>query len=548
MVSASAALVMMSATEDNPQGEHIAWPILVAWTFFLGALGTLLAIPMKRNMINQERLKFPSGTAAAVTLQSLFSEGIEAAKKAKALLWSAICGAVFPILIEFQMVKKATVDPVTGDVGYEPSSLMPSDYAVFDHLGVTVPGTHLEGTEAVANEPSHWTMVWDNNPVMIAAGALVGMRVAIYMTLGALLLVYGVGPQAHDWLWVSPAGDELRAASQPWKAWKEIGIWLGVPIMVSSGLLSFAFQYKTILRAFTSLVGTKTDQGELEAVIQRTEVPISWFIWGSLFAGLGVVTVAQVYFEVPFIYGILAVLMTFALALVACRATGETDITPVGAMGKIMQLTYGVLIPQSTTANLMTASITASSAGSAADLLNDLKSGYLLGANPRRQFIAQFAGIFSGTIATVVGFYLLVPDATALNGVGDKAPDFPAPAAQAWRAVAEVFQMGLGNMHPMHRQAIFWGLGIGVVLLLLEKAMPKAKKYLPSATGIGLGLILPFQYPLSMLIGATIAWAWTRKNKEQCDEYLVPIAAGVIAGISLMGVLGAVLNTLVFTA
>jgi len=62
--------------------------------------------------------------------------------------------------------------------------------------------------------------------------------------------------------------------------------------------------------------------------------------------------------------------------------------------------------------------------------------------------------------------------------------------------------------------------------------------------GLGLGLILPFQYPLSMLIGATIAWAWTRKNKEQCEEYLVPIAAGIIAGISLMGVLGAVLNTL----
>ena len=107
--------------------------------------------------------------------------------------------------------------------------------------------------------------------------------------------------------------------------------------------------------------------------------------------------------------------------------------------------------------------------------------------------------------------------------------------------------MGLDNMHPMHRQAIGWGLGIGVVLLLLEKALPKAKKYLPSATGIGLGLILPFQYPLSMLIGAIIAWAWTRKDKKQSEEYLVPVAAGVIAGISLMGVLGAVLNTLVFT-
>jgi len=76
---------------------------------------------------------------------------------------------------------------------------------------------------------------------------------------------------------------------------------------------------------------------------------------------------------------------------VACRATGESDITPIGALGKITQLVYGVLIPQNATANLMTASITANAAASSADLLTDLKSGYLLGAHPRRQFVAQFS-------------------------------------------------------------------------------------------------------------------------------------------------------------
>ena len=125
--------------------------------------------------------------------------------------------------------------------------------------------------------------------------------------------------------------------------------------------------------------------------------------------------------------------LSFVLSIVAARATGESDITPIGALGKITQLTYGVLIPQSTTANLMTASITSGSAASSADLLNDLKSGYLLGANPRQQFLAQLSGIFAGTIASVAGFYILVPDATALLGDGSgAAPKFPAPAAQAW--------------------------------------------------------------------------------------------------------------------
>ncbi len=275
--------------------------------------------------------------------------------------------------------------------------------------------------------------------------------------------------------------------------------------MVSSGLLSFALQWRTVVRAVTGMRGGGDDTQS--QIVQETEVPFRWFAWGVFFSGLAVGLVSHMYFDIPFLYALLAIGLTFVLSLVACRATGESDITPVGAMGKIMQLTYGVLIPQSTTANLMTASITASSASSSADLLNDLKSGYLLGANPRRQFAAQFIGIFAGTVATVTGFYLLVPNATVLTGVGSAAPRFPAPAAQAWKAVAEVFKMGLANMPPMHQQAIFWGLTLGVVIVLLELWLPKAKRYLPSATGLGLGLILPFQYPFSMLLGAIIAGA-----------------------------------------
>ncbi len=533
MVSAIAALVMLSATPDNPKGHHLPWPVLASWTLFLAALGTLLAIPMKRNLINQERLKFPSGTAAAVTLQSLYAHGGEAVAKARALLYAALGGAIFPVLIELNLAR--------GDGGRR-QPLLPADSPIFDGW-LPALGEKVVDGEVHRFKPSDWTMVLDHNPVMIAAGAIVGLRVAVYMFLGSLLLVYVVGPIGWNAEWINPAGEVVRATTAPYKAWKEIGLWLGVSIMVSSGLVGFALQWRTIVRAFR---GMRRGGGGVEGVdpelVARTEVPLSWFLWGGLAAGAGVVVLAHAFFEIPWYYGILAVLLTFVLSLVACRATGESDITPVGALGKIMQLTYGVLIPQSTTANLMTASITASAAGSSADLLNDLKSGYLLGANPRRQFMAQFLGIFAGTAASVTGFYLLVPDATALNGVGSTPPQFPAPAAQAWRAVAELFAMGLQNMHPMHRQAIGLGLVLGVILVVLEAALPRYRKWLPSATGLGLGLILPFQYPFSMLLGALGAAAWQWKRPASAKEYLVPVSAGVIAGISIMGVLAAFLN------
>lgn len=548
MVSAIAALLMLSATEENPQGEHLPVLALVLWTALLGMLGTVMAIPMKRNLINQERLKFPSGTAAATTLHSLYSEGAEALLKARALAYSALFGALFPLLIELQWMKEKIINTTTGVESVVRTTLWHAETAIFDFFLVT-PGVHQEGDQMVKNLPSHWLMVLEHNPVMIAAGALVGPRLAISMLLGGLALVYGIGPWGAEQLWTNASGQELAATTAPWKAWKETGLWFGVSMMVSSGLLSFALQWRTIVRAFSGMKGGEEDRSdELTKLTRETEVPMSWFAWVASLAGAGTIIVGDVYFEIPWHYGVLAVLLSFALSLVACRATGESDITPVGAMGKVMQLTYGVLIPQSTTANLMTASVTASTAGSAADLLNDLKSGYLLGANPRRQFLAQFIGIFSGTIATVSGFYLLVPNATTLLGSDGVAPKFPAPAAQAWKAVAELFKSGLENMHPAHQNLIMYGLILGAVLVILEMTLPKVRPYLPSATGLGLGLILPFQYPLSMAIGAFGAWLWERKNASQSERYLVPISAGIIAGVSIMGVLVAILNNLVFTS
>lgn len=524
MVSAVSALLMI-------QGVHLPLPTLVLWTLLLGALGTVMAIPMKRNMINHERLKFPSGTAAAVTLQSLYSEGTESLKKAKALAYSATIGAVFPLIIDLQVRASG-------------AGLIPGYSNVFD-AWLPARGTKQVDGQTVSNQPSDWTMVLDHNPVMIAAGALVGLRIAIYMVLGAVVMYYFVGPSGLTNVWESPSGGSIPAISAPGAVWKEQGLWLGVSIMVSSGILAFLMQWKTIVRAFSGL-SKGGEAGSDEALRAETEPPSSWFAIGTITCGLAVAWLAYSAFDIPFHYGLLAVVLTFLLALVACRATGESDITPVGAMGKIMQLTFGTLIPQNPSANLMTASITASSAGSSADLLNDLKSGYLLGANPRRQFVAQFLGIFAGTAATVIGFRLLVPDA---DGIGNTT--FPAPAAVAWKAIADVFDQGIENMHPAHQQMIVWGLGLGAAMVLLEYAAEKAgkkewKSYLPSATGVGLGLVLPFQYPLSMLIGAIAAYVWTKRNKKSADLYVVPIAAGLIAGISIMGVIVALLNPVFF--
>ena len=136
--------------------------------------------------------------------------------------------------------------------------------------------------------------------------------------------------------------------------------------------------------------------------------------------------------------------MSFIVSLVCCRATGETDTTPIGAMGKVTQLLYAVLPGAKGIAsiNLMSAGVTAAAGGSAADLLTDLKSGYMLGANPRKQFIAQFVGIFFGTVAIVPG---LVSDGARTRQALEA---FNPPATNMWKAVADLLTQGV-HMLPV---------------------------------------------------------------------------------------------------
>ena len=173
---------------------------------------------------------------------------------------------------------------------------------------------------------------------------------------------------------------------------------------------------------------------------------MQWFLIGQVVSLIVLAYLAKTTFDMPYWLAGVALVLSFVLALVACRVTGETDTTPVGSMGQLTQMTVGALHPGSATTTLMSANVVSSAAISSADLLTDLKSGYLLGANPRKQFIAQFSGIFIGTLVTVLSFSIMVPNAKVLGS-----DQFPAPAAQSWRAVALTMSKGIGDLHPARK-------------------------------------------------------------------------------------------------
>jgi len=104
---------------------------------------------------------------------------------------------------------------------------------------------------------------------------------------------------------------------------------------------------------------------------------------------------------------VLAVILSLFIASIAVRATGETDINPVGAMGKITQALYAALHPGVMTTNIMTAGITAAGASQSGDLMHDLKAGYMLKVSIRKQVFAQLIGVIAGVFASAAVYRLL---------------------------------------------------------------------------------------------------------------------------------------------
>ena len=139
--------------------------------------------------------------------------------------------------------------------------------------------------------------------------------------------------------------------------------------------------------------------------------------------------------------------------------------------------------------------------------------------------------MLAGGLVVVPVYFILIPDVSLLA-----TEKWPAPAALVWRGVAELLAKGVGSLPTTARWGIVVGASLGIVLPLLEMALPRWKKFIPSPTGLGLAFTINGFNSVSFFIGACLA-AWFKRAKPAlAKEYTIPVSSGIIAGESLMGV------------
>jgi len=491
-MAAFGALLMVTTVRPDP-----IW--MIAWFALIAALGVFAAIPIKRQLINQEGLAFPTGTATAETIRSIHDAAAGGgASKATWLAGSAVFAAILTWLRDAWHV-------IPGTIG----------------LPVMLAGRSL----------AEWTLSLKAEVVLIGGGALMSFRTGWSLLFGGVLTYAVLAPA------LVAQGIITTVSYKGIVAWT---LWPGAAILVASGLTSFAIDYKSVARSFTGLAQIFGKGKESATGISAVECPEWWFPVGFVVLTPGVVALMVWLFQIPLWAGLIAVPLAVVMGFVAARVTGETDVTPTKALGPVTQMIFGFLTPGNLSGNIMAANVTGGIGLHAADLLTTLKTGWLLGAKPRHQLYAQLFGVVAGALVVVPAFNLILPDPSVLGGEA-----WPAPSCVVWAGVSKAFAGGLGALHATSRVAIMVGLALGVALALLEKFAPRRlRPLLPSPAGVGLAMVIPGSNCIAMFLGAAVA-EWLRRTWPRlAEKTVVPVASGFIAGESLMGILIALLIVL----
>ncbi len=504
--SASAAAAMAGAGLVNAvpalmvlTNRQLGFFETAAWLISVAFLGVCFAIPLKRQMINVENLKFPSGIAAAETTLALHGEGEGGAEKAKALFAATGLGALMNLLRD----------------GFE-----------------IIPGALPKVGAAVGKYTmAKLTLVLDLSLLNIGAGALIGVRTTMWMAIGGTVCWLGLVPWVadHGYVTLNLAAPSFFGKAAKWTMWP------GVTMLVVSGVTSFALKARSIVAAIRSLGTLKQTvtegyrDGKTEVV--DVEVPMKWFFWGFGAAAILCLITQRVVFHMPLWQTAIAIALSSVLALVGTRALGETDVNPIGGMGKVTQLIFAAIAPGNPQTNLMAAGITSAGSNNCGDMMQDMKTGRLLGASPKKQFVAQLFGIVTGSLFTVFVFIHAFP----IELIGTK---YPAPSVQTWRGMAELLTKGLGNLpqYTPHAMAISAVLAL-IFTLAGELGSDQVKRWAPSPTGLGLSFILPASNSYTFLVGALLAALVGKVRPKIGERYTVAIASGLVAGESVMGVI-----------
>jgi OPT family oligopeptide transporter len=506
---------------------------LMLWALGLCFFGVVFAVPLRRQVIIREKLKFPSGTATALMISVLHSKDADDVALSR--------GVGSAVELEDERAALEASDGLSpgsrGEITPTPNHLCAPEQeepvlstwmqgSWKDRVKLLIISFAISGIYTLAtyffpiirNVPIFGTRVattwlWTLNPsfAYVGQGIIMGPATTIHMLLGAIVGWGILSPLAKSKGWAPGPVDDWEIGSKGWIIWISLAIMLadstislgyiaGRPLIVHGreyletiyvtiskqdwkGL--FSFQSETLgyapigntrnlsLLRNSSHIGNDGYLGDTQrhyaGDIDVPDFPdvdappehlvSTRTVWiGLTISIIFCILCIHITFGtlVPLFATVIAVFMALVLSIMGVRALGETDLNPVSGISKLAQLFFSLIIPQSNKnsvlINLIAGAVSEAGALQAGDLMQDLKTGHLLGAAPNAQFWGQMIGSAVGAVVSALIYKLY----TSVYDVPGSL--FQVPTGYVWIFTARlVTGKGLPDM------AWQWALGAAVL-------------------------------------------------------------------------------------
>jgi putative OPT family oligopeptide transporter len=458
-------------------------PVLLTFGAIAGAfLGIGFIIPLRKQMIDYERLTYPGGVAVATILKSP-GAGIH---KAMLLIGGALLSGGLH-----------TVSQVSGFENYDLGSL----------IGM----------------PGYMNGVWYLSLLTIGVGYIAG-KGGVAFIIGGYVCYWILAPvlAGLELFPVDPATGEVTAEPEALRLL--LFRPLGIGMLIGGAVAGVAMAFPMIVSAVRSMQSA----AKADASMSREEMPIKLLytaIVGAavLLAMMAVLSTEKMGLGRGLVMAVVGTLWVWIAGVILSEAIGRTNWSPLSGM-TLIAVTILIFISSgldddkaAIVSAIMVGAAACVAMSQATDLMLDLKTGYLVGASPRKQQLGQFIGAWLGPIV-VIGLIFVLNEAYQLGS-----EKLPAPQGQA---LASMVTGIMGGDVPA--QKYLAGAGLGAMLSLFQPGL---------GITVGLGFYLPFNIVLTYSIGTVIRVVSDHKfGQSQAENTGIPVAAGFIVGEALVGV------------
>ena len=483
-----APAVFLLGLHENP--EFSLWPMVMA-----GIAGSLLGVfliaPLRKQLIERERLRFPTGMAVATVLRS----GSAGLARARLLLIGGFIGIIWKLFMlsgipELSGIIRAEELDWSG--GVIPAYLMPYLYL---------------------------------SMMNFAAGLLSG-RAGLPFFIGGIVAWWMISPASVYFAW-PPA--QLSATELADFIYADMLRPLGIGILIGAASMEL-LKNLVLLKNMFIILGRSFYQKSVHtfSTLPRQELPFYLLAGGALAAVAilfgAALTGSEVGLGQAFFIAALGTLWLGIAGLLITQATGLTDISPISGVTLVSMVIMLLLVHSDVgTAFLLTLTVSVA-VGQSADMMQDLKTGFLVGSTPFVQQSLQLACAWLGVLISFGVMVLLWQSGTDGSGGFGPGTALPAPQAAALSGIVEAIE---GHQVPLDKYILGGALGF------LFAAAPVGGL----GVLIGLAMYLPFSITLGYGLGClTQMWVTRRRGTAYCEANVVPLAAGLIIGEALTSV------------